>query len=142
MPTVVEDNGRARRLLLGVERPVWQAQASCRSLGPDLFYAEGQGATQYTDAKKVCAECPVVMECADYGSHFGEKEGLWGGMSPVELRKWRRARGGKAVCLQCERVFRHPVTPGTTISYCSAECRRRAATRLQTASRKRRKVSA
>ena len=140
--TTEYDSGRARRLLLGVERPTWQAHAACRGAGTRAFYIERHDHSEYGHAKAICAECPVVMECADFGSHFGEKEGIWGGMNPIELRRWRRMRGGKAVCFQCEQVFKHPVALGTSVRYCSAECQRRAATDLQTAARQRRKVSA
>lgn len=61
---------------------------------PDLFFPETHdngGSKDYspTAAKKLCRECPVLLECADYAIEAEEEYGVWGGMSANERRKLR-----------------------------------------------------
>ncbi len=45
-------------------RPTWHASASCRGMGPDLFFLtrrDGHG----TEAKAICGGCEVRSECLD-----------------------------------------------------------------------------
>lgn len=55
--------------------------AACRGLGPDLFFPEaGPGLDNHgTEAKAVCVECPVRVECLDEAVRNGEL-GIWGGV--------------------------------------------------------------
>jgi len=70
----------------------WMQLAACRGLDPDLFFP-GRG--EPSDAAKlVCATCPVLAECREYGmdEHFG----VWGGLGERMRRRrragWRRER--------------------------------------------------
>lgn len=64
-------------------RPAWHAHAACRGKGTAAFFA----ATSDT-ARRVCAACPVVAECAEAGQD--ERHGVWGGLSEDDRRKARR----------------------------------------------------
>lgn len=75
----------------------WWASASCAGLDSRVFYAAGRGSTtQVQQAKRICANCPVKKECADYAITHGEYYGVWGGMSQQELRQKRRRFTSKA----------------------------------------------
>lgn len=69
----------------------WKADARCRGMGTDLFYADHGDVSQAGHpAKRICRECPVPVECADYGMRFGEGVGVWGGFTPRQMRARKR----------------------------------------------------
>lgn len=71
----------------------WMAAASCAGAGPDLFFPEKDAAgSVYSLAKQVCVTCPVRERCLEYAITNMIVDGLWGGMSPRDRRKVRRAR--------------------------------------------------
>lgn len=43
-------------------------------------------------AKRICAGCPVQMECLDYAIEANENIGIWGGLGAKERRPLARAR--------------------------------------------------
>ena len=77
------------------DRPDWHDRAACRGQ-TEAFYptwdAPGSrgGPDPYLDARKLCASCPVVTECAEAGRT--ERYGLWAGMSPGQRRTGKRRR--------------------------------------------------
>jgi WhiB family redox-sensing transcriptional regulator len=61
---------------------------------PDLFFPErGQSCTE---AKAICAGCPVRTECLDFAIVSCEQFGIWGGTSERERRRIRRQRNRAA----------------------------------------------
>ncbi|HEY9556843.1 MAG TPA: WhiB family transcriptional regulator [Acidimicrobiales bacterium] len=66
-------------------RPSWQRQAACRGEDPELWFP-GRGAST-SEAKSICAECPVADECKATG--LQEKHGIWGGLSERQRRQER-----------------------------------------------------
>lgn len=84
--------------MMKVDRPRWHAQAACRGR-VDLFFPEHGGRDAYTEARKLCAGCPVQTECIEWaatnldGRSWGEN-GMWGGVAPrdrrIRLRTLRR----------------------------------------------------
>ena len=66
--------------------PTWFAQAACRGKTAVFFLDKGQPATE---AKLICAGCPVRQECLDYAIAKREVRGIWGGLTPVERRQAR-----------------------------------------------------
>jgi hypothetical protein len=78
-----------------VSNSSWMAQASCTSVGPDIFFDENQ--RSYARARKVCAQCPVLEKCRDFiDGHESRWKGAFGffaGETPRErnLRRRRRA---------------------------------------------------
>lgn len=72
----------------------WQDLANCIGIDPDLFFPERGGSTK--EAKKVCSECVVREECAEYALLNGERYGIWGATSERERRRLRRKLGLRA----------------------------------------------
>lgn len=75
----------------------WHCAAACRSCDPELFFpispAGPATECQVTEAKAVCARCPVRAECLDWALSTGQAHGVWGGMSERELYLLRRHDG-------------------------------------------------
>ena len=73
----------------------WRRDASCRDTNPDLFFpvgTTGPAIEQIAQAKAVCAQCEVRMECLEWSMTTGQDAGVWGGLSEEERRALRRAR--------------------------------------------------
>lgn len=76
----------------------WMDQALCAQTDPELFFPdEGRG---YSDAKKICAACPVSDECGDFAQALeGDlssvyRHGTWAGQAPqgrAQIAKGRAA---------------------------------------------------
>src|SRR4051812_10233099 len=91
------------RLLLNDEDPLrrhqWQERAAGRGFGSDLFFERDNElrvvrARREDAAKKVCASCPVRVECLRFAMSGPEQFGVWGGTTRREraLRRRRRRR--------------------------------------------------
>ena len=85
-------------LTLRVPGP-WVALAKCRDHPEaDLWFpttSDGRPGNAHADlnrAKRICAVCPVRIECLEYALEAGEQHGVWGGTSERERRRIRRAR--------------------------------------------------
>lgn len=64
----------------------WQEEGLCRNADPLLFFhpQNERGSSRVRrdqSAKRVCASCPVRLECADYAIRAREPYGVWGGLS-------------------------------------------------------------
>ena len=71
----------------------WTDRAACRDAPPDLFFPVsefGAAAEQITDAKRICAGCPVRVNCLDHALSRSEASGIWGGTTDHERRRLRR----------------------------------------------------
>ena len=67
----------------------WRRQGKCRKIDPEVFYPpDGLGVAQ---AQAICATCPVVDACAEWGIAH-EEYGVWGGLSERQRRRIRRQR--------------------------------------------------
>lgn len=78
-------------------RVLWEAiddapsSPACENF-PDAYFPEHSGMThEGMWAKAMCSDCPIRMQCAEYGIKW-EKHGFWGGMSPRERERARKAR--------------------------------------------------
>jgi WhiB family redox-sensing transcriptional regulator len=80
----------ARLLPAGDES--WRLDGLCAETDPEAFFPEKGGSTR--DAKRVCAGCPVRMECLEYALGNDERFGIWGGLSERERRRVRLQRRG------------------------------------------------
>lgn len=64
----------------------WQLQGRCRGLDSDLFF-HGDGdrgptrAAREQAALAICADCPVVAQCARQALATREPYGVWGGLT-------------------------------------------------------------
>jgi len=69
----------------------WAERAACRTSDPeDLFVS---GAAQHR-AKRICASCPVRMECLTEALDNGLEFGVWGGLTERERRSLLRRHPG------------------------------------------------
>lgn len=74
----------------GADATAWRMKAKCA----------GQGALFFDDAceqraKRICAACPVMVECIEHALNRPERHGVWGGKTVKERRRmaFRRAAG-------------------------------------------------
>lgn len=68
-----------------VADPTFMDQAACRGMNQDLFLPEKADAQwSYARARKVCAVCPVRVECLRFALDMREQFGMWGGCTPEE----------------------------------------------------------
>jgi len=79
-------------------RPDFFDHALCSSPDVDrkLFFPEEAekrgGKTDWSPARAVCEQCQVKTECAEWSISTGERDGMWGGLSPSQRGRIRRAR--------------------------------------------------
>jgi len=66
----------------------WMKEGACRDMDPDLFFPERGESTR--EAKAVCQECPVRVDCLTYALENSIKHGIWGGLSERERHRIRR----------------------------------------------------
>jgi WhiB family redox-sensing transcriptional regulator len=68
----------------------WMAEGNCREESPSVFFpSDGVGVEV---ARRICATCPVKMECLEYALANGIDHGVWGGASERERRRIARRR--------------------------------------------------
>lgn len=65
----------------------WQGQGSCRSMDAEIFYPTKDSYRYTGPAIRVCRECPVWKECADWALSRREELGIWGGLTPGDRRR-------------------------------------------------------
>lgn len=69
----------------------WHSEAACRSDEAGLFFAPSKEPTaarlsREEAAKRVCARCPVMLECQEHALLQPEPYGVWGGLTAAERR--------------------------------------------------------
>jgi WhiB family transcriptional regulator, redox-sensing transcriptional regulator len=79
----------------------WRDHAACRDIEPELFFPVGNAGPallQISQAKQVCAGCPVRVSCLKWALESGQEAGVWGGTSEDERRalRYRRSRHASA----------------------------------------------
>ncbi|MBA2390405.1 MAG: WhiB family transcriptional regulator [Geodermatophilaceae bacterium] len=67
----------------------WAEQGACRDVDPDSLFVAG--AAQHR-AKRVCARCPVRLDCLAEALDNRVQFGVWGGMTERERRTLLRRR--------------------------------------------------
>lgn len=71
-----------------VVRVKWQDRAACQGWDTNIFFPErGQPTSQ---AKRICAECPVTRECLQWAEDTLTFHGVFGGLSANERERIRR----------------------------------------------------
>jgi WhiB family redox-sensing transcriptional regulator len=71
----------------------WMDRARCIGVDPDLFFLpRGDRWDQTQEAKAICRQCPVRMECLSFAVATTQKFGIWGGLSERERRELRHLR--------------------------------------------------
>ena len=78
----------------------WRAAGACRSADPELFFPIATGVavtvTQVRKAQRICAGCGVRQQCLDFAMQNSEVHGVWGGTTPEERVRTRRAQVRRA----------------------------------------------
>mgnify|MGYP003345543051 FL=1 len=85
------------------ERPLegdsWRDNARCRGMGTYFFFNPLQRANPgltIKRARSICIDCPVTEQCLDEGvavyRETGFAYGVWGGMSPKQIKAIARDR--------------------------------------------------
>ncbi|MGW6913783.1 WhiB family transcriptional regulator [Kitasatospora sp. NPDC054939] len=69
----------------------WHTGAACRRDEVGLFFAPSKEPTaarlsREEQAKRVCARCPVLLECREHALAQPEPYGVWGGLTAAERR--------------------------------------------------------
>src|SRR5260370_12675014 len=65
----------------------WRLLAACRHADPEVFFpacASGPSLDQITQAKAICAGCPVRRQCLAFALDTRQNHGVRGGMSEQE----------------------------------------------------------
>jgi WhiB family redox-sensing transcriptional regulator len=68
-------------------RPAWAVAAACRDADPDLFFPESM--EDAGPAKRVCAGCPVALECFRFALDTEQRWGVWAGTTPKQRTRLR-----------------------------------------------------
>lgn len=68
----------------------WMAFGLCRTVDPDLWFAEKGDYATTQRAKKFCRECVVSRRCLEFAVANNEQHGVWGGLSTEERKQLRR----------------------------------------------------
>jgi WhiB family redox-sensing transcriptional regulator len=67
----------------------WKDRGLCAQTDPEAFFPEKGGSTR--EAKRVCTDCTVRIECLNYALDKDERFGIWGGLSERERRRLKKA---------------------------------------------------
>ena len=62
----------------------------CVDSNPDIFFPEEYEEKDVAQAKTICSDCWVKDKCLSFALNTNEKEGVWGGTTPIERRRIRR----------------------------------------------------
>ena len=78
------------RYRTGRKSPTWHKKAECRNYqNVDWWFSETP--EHIVKATTICRRCPVAQECANTAIENVETFGIWGGLTPEQLRKARSA---------------------------------------------------
>ena len=73
---------------MGFNNEFWREEASCRKLGPSIFFSEdgdgGLSRKNDVSAKKICSACNVKTDCLSYALNEQIAFGIWGGFTARE----------------------------------------------------------
>ncbi|MFB7453497.1 WhiB family transcriptional regulator [Streptomyces sp. NPDC056194] len=72
-----------------------RSRPACAGQDPDIFFPDGDlGPThpQITEAKQICARCPLLQSCLQDALERGEEHGVWGGLSTNERHELKARR--------------------------------------------------
>jgi WhiB family transcriptional regulator, redox-sensing transcriptional regulator len=75
--------------LAGTALGKWTEHALCTRTDPELFFPPK--GNPGTEAKQICASCPVRGECLAYAIEADEEFGIWGGLNRAERLRVRQA---------------------------------------------------
>ena len=62
----------------------------CTDYDTDIFFPEEYEDADVAQAKSICNDCWIKDKCLSFAISTNEKEGVWGGTTPVERRRIKR----------------------------------------------------
>lgn len=66
----------------------WQTRGRCRDYPAELFFPEEESRryrrVHEESAKRICQDCPVIVECRAHALNIPEAYGVWGAMTAAE----------------------------------------------------------
>lgn len=68
----------ADRVLEKLVSPIFEEKPACADEDPNVFFDD----TLTGLARAVCGRCPVQEQCLAWALSHGEREGVWGGLTP------------------------------------------------------------
>ncbi|MGK4906468.1 WhiB family transcriptional regulator [Streptomyces albus] len=78
--------------LRGIADTSWHVRGECHGMDPEdadaTFFPPPGDHQAIAEAKSLCEHCPVSRECFTYALDNEIREGIWGGLTPVERRPW------------------------------------------------------
>lgn len=107
--------GQTLSLLL--QLPSYFCDAACSEANPQIF--DGETLSDVLAAKKVCGLCPIMNLCLDWAART-QDSGVWGGMTPLERKKYNRGKGpidiGEVRMLETNRTRLLSSTPASKLA--------------------------
>jgi WhiB family redox-sensing transcriptional regulator len=79
--------------------PPWMSRGLCIGAATAYFFPKYDSPTSTAEAKKICALCPVRVECLEWALEHDE-EGVWGGTSDADRRLLTRKKS-RTSCPTC-----------------------------------------
>jgi WhiB family transcriptional regulator, redox-sensing transcriptional regulator len=76
-----------------LDQQLWLKHAACRGPQASVFYApprfepKNDRLRRERQAKAICADCTVRVDCLRFAIETGETFGVWGGLTEVERRE-------------------------------------------------------
>ena len=68
-----------------MKTPDWHEHGTCRTVDPEAWFEDYP--SKYDPIFKMCAQCPVQVECLRQSFDDREEFGVWGGMSAHERNR-------------------------------------------------------
>ena len=76
--------------LFDVKFSPWRDEAACLDAPDVSFFPDAEDLRSISEAKAICAGCPVAAECLTWAVETNQGEGVWGGHTSKERRSIRR----------------------------------------------------
>lgn len=76
----------------------WVEEASCKGK-LDIFFPDEEDSEyrkKVFQAKSICTNCPAKVNCLTHAISYGERHGVWAGMTVRQLSKLRNQIGIKS----------------------------------------------
>lgn len=114
LPERIQERGQGRER--DQDAP-WHTEAVCRRDEAGLFFAPSKEPTaarlsREDAAKRVCAGCPVRVECREHALLQPEPYGVWGGLTAAERRILLARRRRRDMELNAARAARRIAAAG------------------------------
>jgi len=79
-----------KSMQLSVASSPFDGTQLCTSYSTDIFYPEEYEEADVAQAKSICNDCWIKDKCLAFALSTKEKEGVWGGTTPIERKRIRR----------------------------------------------------